>query len=56
MHKFVTHNQHYPTFSTFVEAITGFFKTTLPREWRTFRDVVSDIFHIIRPQNFRVLA
>lgn len=37
-------------------SITAFFKTTLPREWMELRDIVSDNSHIIRPQNFRVLA
>jgi hypothetical protein len=44
------------TFDEFIEAVMGFFKTTLPREWMDLRDIVSDNFHIIRPQNFRVLT
>lgn len=55
MHRCVTHNKHYPTELDFVRAIQAFFKTTLPRDWRTLRDTVSDNFHIIRPDLFRVL-
>ena len=56
MHRSVTHNTYYPTQIGFINAINAFFKVTLPRNWRSIRDVVSDNFHVIRPENFRVLT
>jgi len=55
MHENVTHNKYYSTESDFIAAISEFFKTTLPNRWRTFRDRITDTFHIIRPEDFRVL-
>lgn len=56
MHEHVTRNCYYDDFRTFAEAIMRFFKTTLPRDWRTIRDTVGDNFHIIRPEKFRVIG
>ena len=56
MHKHVTHNQYHKTFDAFTEAIFGFFKNTLPNQWKTFRDTISDTFNVIRPEDFRVLT
>jgi len=55
MHRCVTHNKHYPSKMEFVQAIHGFFTVTLPKHWRSIRDTVSDNFHIIRPDDFRVV-
>ena len=38
------------------DAILAFFRETIPREWKSFRDQVSDNFRVIAQQNFRVLA
>lgn len=56
LHKTVTHNKFYPTFNDFVDAVLGFFRRTLPSKWGRIRDFVSDAFHIINPDDFRVLA
>ncbi|WP_460630536.1 IS630 family transposase [Insolitispirillum peregrinum] len=56
LHKTVTHNKFYPTFNDFVDAVPGFFRRTLPSKWDRIRDFASDAFHIINPDNFRVLA
>ncbi len=56
MHRRVTHNQHYPTEAEFIKKIHDFFAITLPQNWRDIRDVVSDNFHVIRPEVFRVLT
>ena len=53
MHEHVTRNRYYDDFRTFAEAIMRFFKTTLPRDWRTIRDTVSNEFHFIRPEKFQ---
>ena len=55
MHKYVTHNQFYRTYSEFVKAIEAFFNQTIPRQWHEFRDTVTDNFRIISFQDFRVL-
>lgn len=56
MHRHVTHNKYYPTETEFIHAVNTFFKTTLPNQWRDFRDVVTDTFHIIQPEDFRVVG
>jgi len=55
MHAHVTHNHFYPTQKKFAEAILHFLRETIPKEWRKFRDQVTDNFRIISHQNFRVL-
>jgi hypothetical protein len=39
----------------FVQAIQGFCTVTLPKHWKSIRDTVSDNFHIIRRDDFRVV-
>lgn len=56
MHRYVTHNRHYPTQKQFADAILAFFRQTLPNEWRSFRDTVSDNFRVISYKDFRVFA
>ena len=56
MHRYVTHNRHYPTQKQFADAILAFFRQTLPNEWRSFRDAVSDNFRVISYKDFRVFA
>lgn len=56
MHRCVTHNQYYPTQKQFADAILAFFRKTLPNEWRSFRDTISDNFRVISHDNFRVFA
>ena len=56
MHQYVTHNRHYPTQKQFANAILQFLRETIPNEWTSFRDQVSDNFRIINHDKFRVLA
>jgi len=56
MHRNVTHNRYYPTETEFIHAVNAFFKTTLPNQWWSFRDIVTDTFHIIHPEDFRVVG
>ncbi|MFN4128699.1 MAG: hypothetical protein ACK4GC_02610 [Paracoccaceae bacterium] len=56
MHRHVTHNRHYTNQKQFADAILAFFRETIPKEWKNFRDQVSDNFRVIAQQNFRVLA
>jgi len=55
MHQYVTHNRFYATQPKFAAAILAFFRQTIPKDWRNFRDKVTDNFRIISHQNFRVL-
>ncbi len=55
MHACVTHNRFYATQPKFATAILAFFHQTIPKDWRNFRDKVSDNFRVISHQNFRVL-
>lgn len=55
MHAHVTHNKFYATQPRFAAAILAFFRETIPKEWREFRDKVTDNFRVISHQGFRVL-
>ena len=55
MHREVTHNKFHASFSHFVEAIFDFFRRRLPKEWKTWRDTITDNFRIISHKDFRVL-
>ena len=55
MHSHVTHNRHYPTQKHFANAILNFMQEVVPKQWRSFRDQVTDNFRIISHHNVRVL-
>ncbi len=55
MHRCVTHNRFYPTFTKFGHAILKFLRETIPKQWRNFRDTVTDNFRIISDEEFRVM-
>jgi len=55
MHQFVTHNRHYPTQKQFANAILKFFRETITKQWKSFRNQVSDNFRVITHEEFRVL-
>jgi transposase len=56
LHKYVTHNRYYPTQRQFAQAVLTFMRETIPKEWETFCDQVSDNFRVITHEKFRVLA
>jgi transposase len=56
MHQYVTHNRHHTTQKQFANAILKFFRETIPNEWQSFQDQVSDNFRVINYDKFRVLA
>ena len=56
MHKFLTHNRCYATFREFCDALLGFLRDKVPKNWRTLCDHVSDNFRIISPKDFRILT
>ena len=55
MHKNVTHNRCYAKFNDFCNAVLGFLRDEVPRNWPTYCDSVTDNFRIINPKDFRVL-
>ena len=55
MHKHVTHNKCYATYNTFCEAMLGFLRDKVPKNWNIWCDDVSDNFRIISPKDFRIL-
>jgi transposase len=56
MHRHVTHNKSYATFSQFADAALGFLRLQVPRNWAQFRDSVTDNFRVISPSDFRVMT
>ena len=56
MHKWVTRNRHYATFSQFTETILGFFRETLPKKWHEFTDTITDIDIDIDIDIFRIIS
>ena len=56
MHQCVTHNRYDPTQKQFADAILTFLRQTIPKNWRQFREQVTDNFRIISNQNLRVLG
>ena len=55
MHQNVTHNKSYSTCKAFADAIFGFLREKVPRNWTEFCDSVSDNFRLISPKDFRVV-
>jgi len=47
LHKCVTHNRFYQTYNEFCAAIVEFLTKTVPKDWRGFRDTVTDNFRVI---------
>ena len=56
MHKHVTHNRCYATAREFATAVFAFLRDTVPKNWTSLRDSVSDNFRVINPADFRVMA
>jgi transposase len=56
MHRHITHNKCYSTFKDFSIAMLTFLRDSVPRNWRTFCDEVTDNFRIIDPTEFRIIA
>ena len=56
MHRYVTHNRDYETFREFRRAILKFLRSTIPKQWKFFRDRITDNFRVISPGDFRVVG
>jgi hypothetical protein len=40
----------------FADAVLDFVRDKIPKNWRNFRDSVTDNFRVISPKDFRVLT
>ena len=56
MHRNITHNRCYATFNEFCDAMLGFLKEDVPKNWGDLCDDVSDNFRVISPKDFQVLT
>jgi transposase len=56
MHKHVTHNRFHKAYKDFAEAILYFLRETIPKEWKTFRDTVTDNFRIISATDCKIIT
>jgi len=56
MHKYVTHNKFYKNYKDFAEAILHFLRETIPKEWKTFRDTVTDNFRVISTKGCKIIG
>jgi transposase len=56
MHKYVTHNKFYKTYKDFAEAILCFLRQTIPKEWKNFRDKVTDNFRVISIADCKIIG
>lgn len=56
MHKHVTHNKFYKTYKEFAEAILQFLRETIPKEWKNFRNTVTDNFRVISTSGCKVIG
>lgn len=55
MHEQVTQNRHYQDFSGFLDAVLGFFRKTLPKNWKEFRNKITDNFRIVSHQKNQLI-
>src|ERR1700730_11843065 len=56
MHRNVTHNKCYATCGQFADVTLDFLRDKVRKNWRSFRDSVTDNFRVINPKDFRVLT
>ena len=56
MHEHVTHKRYVESFRAFAEAVMRFFTSALPKNCKSFRDIITDSFYIVRPNDFRVIG
>jgi len=55
MHKAITHNRCSASLRAFQTEILTFLRHTVPRQWDTIRDTVTDNFRVRIPEEFRIL-
>jgi transposase len=55
MHRHITHNKCYATFKEFSTAMLTFLREEVPKNWRDYRDQVTDNLRVIDPTKFRII-
>lgn len=56
MHKHLTHNRCFRSVREFQKEVLTFLRRTVPANWETFCDAVSDNFRVRDPNEFRILS
>ena len=56
MHRHITHNKCYATFTEFSTAMLAFLREEVPKKWDDYCDEVTDKFRVINPTEFRIIA
>ena len=56
MHRHITHNKLYATFKDFGIAMLTFLRDTVPDNWDTSCDEVTDNSRVIKPTDYRIIA
>jgi transposase len=56
MHENVTHNKTYPRFRDFADAVLGFLRKAVPKQFDEFSSTITDNFRVINPKDFRILT
>jgi DDE superfamily endonuclease len=56
MHENVTRNRDYKTFAEFRREVIKFLRHTVPKQWESFCDRITDNLRVIHRADFRVLA
>ena len=56
MHRHITHNKCYANFKDFSIAMLTFLRDTVPANWDTLCDEVTDNFRVINPIDYRIIA
>ena len=56
MHRHITHNKCHASFRDFSVAMLAFLRETVPTNWRTLCDEVTDNFRVITATDYRIIA
>jgi hypothetical protein len=56
MHRNVTHNKCYAACEEFAAAALDFLRDKVAKNWKRFRDCVTNNFRVINPKHFRVVT
>jgi hypothetical protein len=56
MHRHITHNKWHATLKDFSIRTVNVPPDEAPRNWRTYRDEVTDDFRVIDPRKFRIIV
>lgn len=55
MHQNITHNRDHKTFPVFRREVLKFLRHTVPKNWKRFRDRITDNFRVLHRDDFQVI-